>query len=504
MVIAKRRIQEQSAKEKVDGILAELFKEQREFYEDPSRNKAALCTRRAGKTSMWARTCTTTALTNPRVLIRIWGITRLRAKQLLWDEFRYLFSRHQLPVICNETELTMKFTNGSEIRLVGADKDKEIQKKRGDKTKVEVVLEAQLYGPILRAMVEDVIEPCLFDLNGTLCLEGTPGMVCVGYWYDVSGRDDFSKKWQSVGGKEGVGANWSCHRWSVLDNPHLRGANGTADARVELEQLKKRRRWNDASPTYVREWLARWVNDWSALYYAYEEGRNTFNLAEVKPWGPGWTHVLGWDLGARDDMALVVWGFHPHRAELYEAFSWKKPGAFSEEVVGVIRKLETSGVDGTRFNIVRKFADTGGGGRMYVDDVAARTGMCFEAAKKTEKFQHVMLMNDDYRGGFIKLQLGSLLQEEVAQLPKDPDWPPPEKPEAPPREDPRFANHCCDAALYSWRGGWHYLHETEVAPPPPGTEEWSKYEAERMEKSLLDAVLKPTVDGVDYWLGNEE
>lgn len=503
LLIAKRRAQEQAAQGKVDAILAELFDRQQDFHNDTSRFKAALCTRRAGKTSMWARTCTVVAVTNPRVLIRIWGITRLRAKQLLWDEFRYIFARHGISTSQNETELTIKFANGSEIRLVGADKDKEVQKKRGDKTKMEVVLEAQLYGPILKSMVEDVIEPCLFDLNGILCLEGTPGLICAGYWFDVSGRDDISTRWQSIGGKEGVGANWSCHRWGVLDNPHLRGQNGTADARVELEALKKRRRWNNSSPTYVREWLAQWVNDWSALYYAFDERRNTFSLSEVKPWGPGWVHVLGWDLGARDDMALVVWGFHPSRPELYEAFSWKKPGALSEEVIGVVRGLEEKGVDGVRFNIVRRFADTGGGGKMYVDDVASRTGMSFEAAKKTEKFQHVMLMNDDYRSGFIKLQVGSPLQEEVAALPKDPDWPPPEKPEAPPREDPRFPNHCCDAGLYSWRGGWHYLHETEVAPPAPGTEEWMKAEARRMEQALLDEVLRPLADNANYWLGED-
>ena len=95
---------------------------------------------RAGKTSLWARYCTIVALQKPKSLIRVWGITRLRVKQLLFQEFVDVAARHRIPVHTHETELSIKFDNGSEIRLVGADKDQSIQRKRGDKTQMEVVL----------------------------------------------------------------------------------------------------------------------------------------------------------------------------------------------------------------------------------------------------------------------------------------------------------------------------------------------------------------------------
>jgi hypothetical protein len=465
----------------VDAIKAELFPQQRAFVDDPSREKGALCTRRAGKTSMWARYMRCVSLERPGTIIRVWGINRIRCKQLIWSELKLLDQRHGIydKDNFNETELICTLPNRSEIRLLGADKDKEVQKKRGDKTVMEVVLEAQLFGGYLKQLVEDVAGPCLFDLRGTFCLEGTPGAVCAGYWWEVSGRNDFGSQWTSPGGKDGVGAGWSMHRWSVLDNPHI------PHAREELTELKKKRRWADDNPTYVREWLGRWINDLGALFYKFDPARNTFSLDDVKPWGPGWEHTLGWDLGFRDDMALVVWGYNPKYPELYEAFSWKKPGALSSEVVEQITNLEKRG-----FNFVRKFADTGGGGKMYVEDVQKRYGLTFEAAKKTEKYDHVRLLNDDLLGGFIKLQAGSPYVEELAQLPRDPDWPPPDKPESPPREDPRFPNHCSDAGLYGYRGAFHYLHRDEPAKPARGTNSWFAAEAQRLEQGVLDRAKK--------------
>lgn len=493
----------------IRAIRAELFDKQLAFWDDPSTQKAALCTRRAGKTSLWARYCTATALQTPRGIVRIWGPTRLRTKELLWDEFKLLFARHKIKVTPNETELRLRFDNGAEIRLVGADKDRDIEKKRGDKTIMEVILESQLCGVHLRKLVEDVAGPCLFDAAasgtgqaGIFCMEGTPGLICAGYWFHVTGNENTKSRWESVGDKEGVGAGWSVHHWSVLDNPFLPGA------REELRKLKAKKRWTDESPTYVREWLGRWVNDWGALYYKFDPTRNTYDSKTIKPWGPGWEHVLGWDLGFKDDMALVVWGYHPDYPTLFEAFSWKKKGALSKEVIQQIQTLEEIGVAGQAFKIVKKVADTGGGGKMYVEDVQARLGMVFEAAKKTEKYEHVRLLNDDLAGGFVQLSPGSELAQEMSELPKDPEWPPEDKPEAPPREDPRFPNHCCDAALYAWRAAWHYLHTEEEPKIKHGSPGWFALETKKMEDAVLaqEKRLRENnpEDEIDYYIGEDD
>ena len=461
-------------------IKAELFDRQINFVEDDSRNKAAICTRRAGKTMMWPRYCFIVALERPKSLIRVWGITRLRTKQLMWQEFLDVAARHKIKIRPHETELTLKLENGSEIRFVGADKDQQAQRKRGDKTTLEVILESQLFGPFLRTLVEDVVEPCLFDTQGTLCMEGTPGPVPTGYWYYLTGDEKapISGRWESEGmlissGKdnerERVGAGWSCHRWSLLDNPHL------PHAAAEMERLRKKRGWTIESPTYVREYLGRWVKDDGVLFYKFNEARNTFTLDEVVPWGPGWTHVLGWDLGARDDMALVAWGWHPSRRELFEAGSWKKPGASAEEVIEQMRAWERLGM-----NFIAKVADTGGGGLMTVNHVQNHLHEVFKPAKKSEKLEHVRLMNDDFVSARIKTQEGSELSMEYAALPKDPDWDPFSG--KPPEEDPRFPNHCTDGGLYSWREAQNHLDYQEKVEEEPLEDKMERLDEERLSK----------------------
>lgn len=450
------------------AIIGECFDKQRAFIEDPSKYKAALCTRRAGKSSMWVRYCTATALRKPRGLIRIWCISRLRAKQLFWSEFLYLLARHKIKAKTHETELTITFENGAEIRLVGADKDKEVQKKRGDKTDLEVIVESQLFGPFLKTLTEDVIGPSLLDNLGTICLEGTPGPLCIGQWWEITGREDFAPKWASVGNPvTGDGRGWSVHRWSLLDNPHL------PHARKWLVEEKARKRWTDDNPTYVREYMGRWVNDLGTLYYAFDPVRNIYTPDEIQPWGPGWEHVLGWDLGSRDDMALVVWGFHPHIKCLYEAFSWKQPGAGIDDIKAQIDGLRERG-----FNITQMVADTQGGGRMFVEEFMRRhPDYPFEAAKKSDKYDHVLLFSDDLRTARAKLAAGSPYAEEIAALARDLEW------EGPvPREKPGIPNHACDAGLYSWRAAYHYLATAEVKPLPEGSPEW--YD-EKLKKVLL-------------------
>ncbi len=475
-----RRLQRVAAGTVVAKIMAEMFAQQKAFILDTGRNKAAICTRRAGKTEMWPRYSVKVALENPRCLIRIWAINRIRAKQLIWQGLKDVCARHQLKIVTNETELTVKFENGSEIRLLGADKDKEAQKKRGDKTILEIVLETQLFGGYLQKLVEEVCEPCTMDLKGSMCLEGTPGPVLTGYWYSVTGGESVKHQWISEGvktkdrhGEEKLtGAGWSVHHWSVLDNPHL------PHMREELRLLMKKRNWDEQNPTYIREWLGRWVNDLGALYYAFDPVRNTYE--GITPFGIGWEHTLGWDLGSIDDMALVVWAWHPKHAQLFEAFSWKQPGALAKTVLKEITNLEELG-----YNFVKKVADTQGGGKMYVEEIMSRTSHFFEAAKKNDKYDHVRLFNDDLREGNVKLRPGSVYAQEISGLARDLDWPPEDKPDAMPREDPRCPNHCSDAGLYSYRAAYHFLHTEEIEKPKRGSAAWLKKEEDQLEEASL-------------------
>ena len=483
--LARRAEAAKAAGGVVAGIRAELFKQQLDFIDDGSRAKAALCTRRAGKTAMWARYCTIVALQSAGSLIRVWGSSRLRTKQLLWQEFLDVCARHKISVKAHETELTIRFDNGSEIRLVGADKAKEAEKKRGDKTKLEVILEAQLFGPFLRSLVDDVITPCLFDLEGTICMEGTPGPLPNGFWFAVSGSNDVDPRWKSKGivaDGELVGGGWSCHRWSLLDNPMMPRWRGRANwkdlAKIAVREERESKGWTEEDPTYVREYLGKWVRDDSALYYAVNPAINSFSLEDVQPWGPGWSHVLGLDVGWTNATAITVWGWHENDSHLYEAACWSESGVLAPKVAEMIQEYQQ------RFNIIKMVGDFGGGGRLYLEDMRSRFHLQIDDAQKSgTKWSHTMVMNDSLRSGIIKMQEGGALLQQMSVLARDPDWSVLDG--KPPKEHPGQDNDKCDSAAYSFRECLQMFIQPAVKKHRPGSKEYFDEKEERYVESLV-------------------
>lgn len=472
--------------EKRGLVRASLFDKQLAVVDDTAREKGALCPRRAGKTHLNPRYLALTAMQG--ALARYWAITRLRAKQLLWLELQAMDAAYALGCRFNDTELECRTPGGGLIRLMGADQEKSAHRKRGDKSALDIVDEAQLFTGYLQVLVEDVIVPGLQDSQGSLLLEGTPGPVCAGYWHKVSGGQDTAARWVS----EGEVPGFSMHRWTTRENTAVPGLW------EQMLALKKRRGWEDKHPTWVREYLGRWVADTGALFYKFDAVRNTYRAGEVVPWGPGWQHTCGWDLGKVDAMALVWWGWHEDDPSLYEAFSWKKANTTSDKVVAEARLIEERlGLD-----VVARVADTGGLGALVVEEVGQRTGMYFEAAKKTEKGAHVELFNGELLAGRIKALKDSPLAEEMAVLPKEVDWVPEEHEGKPAPEDARFPNHCSDAGLYSWRKARHFRHEPKGEEPPAGTPEAYALEAKRMEEEAAAQLQREETQ--EWWEKDEE
>lgn len=467
-----------NAVKQASAILATRFDKQLGFIQSPTKRKAAFCTRRAGKTEADAAYAVADSLGGPDRICLFVAKTRGRAMDLTWKAVEKLCENHQVESKPNLTLARRSFPNGSEIRWTGADNLDELKKKRGDKLWLVIIDEAQDFEfRVLKELIDDVFGPGLEDLGGTICLTGTPGPVCAGYWYGVTRPD--------IGKRE---PGWEVFQWSVLDNPHM------AHMKARLPQIKAERKWADDNPTFLREWRGQWVNDVGALFYKFDTERNSYkpDVNGFHAYGPGWSHVRGWDLGRTDSMALVYFGFHPDFPDLYEVYSWKKSGITSDQVMAEARRIELE----LELSVVASVADTGGLGALVVDEVGQRTGEHFEAAKKTEKGAHVRLMNDDFTAGHIKLIEGSAYSDEIAVLPKVPDWDE-EKKGKPAPEHPRFANHCCDAGLYAWRRAGHFLHEETEDKPEPGTPEAYALEAEEMERMEVEAFEKSK--GQAWW-----
>ncbi len=448
----------------LDRIRARRFDKQRAFSDDPCKLKAALCTRRAGKTDNCAKDLYESAGEAPGTEQLFITLTRERAKDLLWDELKRQNEDLSIGAKFNEVELKARLPNGSSIKLAGADKPKEIEKRRGSKYRRVRVDESQAFGEYLKKLVEDVLEPATMDYDGDIALLGTPGPVCSGYFYEVT---------------SGKAPGWTVHKWSVLDNPFV------PNAREWLAKKMVDRGWNEDHPTYRREWLGEWVPDSGALFYRWDDARNTYDILPAHRWN----YVLGWDLGFDDPHALVVLAYSEDDPCVYEVESWRQSGVTLDVVAAKVKQLQD------RYgSFAWMVADTGGLGKALVEEMAQRHNLHFEAAQKRDKHAMVELLNADLISGRFKARPDSHLAREMAVLPKDPD--------DPKAEDPRFSNHCTDAGLYAFRRALHYRHEKKPAPILPGTSEWADKQAKDMEQSALDKVTRQAEgDWLDEWVG---
>lgn len=412
-----------------------LMPHQSAFIDDPALQKALGAGRRAGK-SETAKPYLLQAVMSPETVAkrwvkgidppvaRYWAPTRMRARDLMFRPLVRFCHHHGIPIKANETLLTITVPGGGEIRCVGADKDVEAQKKRGDKTVLEVVDEASVYGVFFESMLQDVIMPSLLDYTGVIVVMGTPGVIWEGAWYHINGP----------GGK--LRKAFSQHHFDPFNNtyiPHLQ---------AEIEAERVRNGWAKDSPTYLRERRGQWVKDTGALYFHWSDPLNIYRRLPQLSAGKEWDYSLGWDLGNPENMALVLWAFAEGDPYLYEVHS-RQGFDKTEDIADTIEKWDEA-VGGIAYRV----ADFGGVGGVVVDQFEKRHGISFEEARKTDKFGHVVLFNEDLRAGRIKTRPGSMLSKELATLPKDA--------EDPKEPDDRFPDHCSMAGLYAWRRAWHW------------------------------------------------
>jgi hypothetical protein len=437
---------------RVGDMLATRFDKQVRLICHPARRKSVLCTRRAGKTESVAAMLLKVAQENPDCVVIYVAPTLGRARELMWKPLKRFNEKFGFGGRPNETLLTVYLPNGAEVRMTGADKLKDTEKRRGDKVALVVIDEASVYpSEVLRNLIDDVFGPALEDVRGVICVMGTPGINCAGKWWELTRNDAEERE-----------AGWEFFSWSVLDNPFM------AHMKERLPEMKRERGWTDETPTFVREWLGRWVNDTGALVYRYNEALNGY---DVLPAGHSWRHVVGVDLGFDDAFAFVVWAFSPTTLECFEVASFSESGLTPTQWAAKLVEVNQA------WRPLTMRVDTGGLGKAFVADFNERNryGFLLEAAEKKEKLGNIQLLNDDLTSGRLMVRRNGALAAEWKQLPKDPD--------DETKEDSRFPNHVSDAALYGWRATQHYLSERKPNAPAPGSpEEIAQQEAELEER----------------------
>jgi Terminase RNaseH-like domain len=407
------------------------FKEQLNFITDQAKFKAAVCSRRSGKTVACAAHLIHEAITKPGRIALYITLSRLNAKRIIWNELLAINSRFELQGEVNETELSIRFPNLSIIYLSGAKDKSEIEKFRGLAISLCYIDECQSFRAYIKDLIDDVIGPALMDYAGSLALIGTPGPVPSGYFYECAVS----------------GSAWSKHGWTFWQNPHIARKSGEPHESILSRELT-RRGVEITDPSIQREWFGKWVIDADALVFKYDPHRNHFESA---PDHKKWQMVIGVDIGFDDADAIAVLGWNEHHRESYlleEIISNKQTVTDLAEAIGKLI---------AKYNPLRVVMDTGGLGKKIAEEIRKRYSIPIQAAEKSRKFEYIELVNDALRTGHLFAKKDSRFAQDCMILEWDQDKTTPDRKVV----SDTYHSDICDAVLYAYREALHWLSQPE-------------------------------------------
>lgn len=461
---------------KTTEILAGCFPKQRAFIQDPHRGKAALCTRRAGKSyGVAAAHCIALLQGGNGAYI---APTAKQARRIMWHgraglkavarRFKIDADSHpQYGVEFNNTELIVTCRgNQASVMLGGAETQDDCEKFRGEAYKLVTIDEPASFKAHLDYLLDEVLEPTLLDEDGTLALVGTPGRVLAGKFYEITSGQKGPPADDDVDEDVKL-ADWSVHHWSVFDNPYLKNAT------TFLARVFRRHGWNatDPPPRAQREYGGKWVRETETLCYPYADA----NLVDALPGGHEWRYVKGLDLGV---MAIEVVAYAPTHPAVYFVEGWKKNVGLSS-LADKMREFDW------RYPNAPWMGDYGALGKQIIDEFNLRYKFGIRAAEKRDKAAYMEALAEDLRAGRAKVVRGNPILAEWDVL----QW---AEPTGDPKQDqkrqehPGFENHLSDAGLYAWREAKHWCF---VNPEPPvvyGTSEWFKAQEDALWQKAME------------------
>lgn len=434
-----------------------LFPEQLAFVKDPSLNKVAVCSRRAGKSVACAADLVYTAINNPGTVCLYITLSRNNAKKIIWREIKALNREHKLMGLENLSELSVTFSNGSIIYLSGAKDSNEIEKFRGLALKLVYIDEAQSFREYIRELINDVLSPALMDYSGTLCLIGTPGPIPSGFFHDC-----YTK-----------GNTWSKHHWTFWDNPFIIKKSKVSH-KVMLERELARRGVSQADPSIQREYFGRFVIDSDSLLIHYDALKNHYT--ELPP--ANYDYIMGIDLGFKDADAIAVIAWSESHSTTYLVEELIVAGQGMTELVEQIKFLEK------KYNVSKMVIDEGGLGKKMAEEMRRRHGVPVHAADKVRKMENIAFLNDHLRSGRFKAKSGSRFAEDSYLVEVDRDKSTPDKIKV----SDKYHSDIIDSVLYAFRESPGWTFEPQKQAPKWGTKEWADAQGDEMFSAELEGL----------------
>jgi hypothetical protein len=485
---ARRYLEQQKLKAKVaENLFDPNFPQQEAFYKDPSRLKCLFCTRRAAKSFTLGLCAISEAVKYPGSNILLIGLTRASAKGIFWkDILKFIVKKHKLTARFNSSELTLTMGNGSIIHVAGIDDNEDLMNAwLGRKYRFVGVDEGSVYTVNLRHFIYDILKPAMADERGTIALAGTSSNFVQGLFFDVTNKKE---------------QGWSLHAWTAHDNPHVR-----VQWKEELEDIRTNRPLYMETPQFRQWFLNEWVIEQDKLVYKFNSERNLYVDLPHPQNTKGWTFNLGVDTGWEDDNAFVLSGYHENDPNFYVIKTFKKKHMTFDMVEAKIREFMAD----PKFPISQVIID--GANKQGVMTMNMRSNINFTFADKLGKADHIEICNGDLVQAKIKIHIGcrELIDEMMSLVWKTSG----DRIVYPKKEHPTLPNHLCDAFLYGWFNGYHYLSVPSRIATRYGSAEYIKEQEDLHKQALCDKIKEaeaqkkgegvlgvfPKVNGRDPW-----
>ncbi len=508
------------ADEIVAKVVAACHPKQRAFVLDPGRRVTALCARGAGKTTAGIGRFLIRMVRTPKAKCVYIALTKEDAEELIWEKLKDFVERLGIEASFTESKLKCVLSrNGSQLRLVGADTMKDVDKLRGKPHHEVGVDEAAAMKPaLLKSLIQRAIGPRLGDFGGSLWMISTPGSILDGLFFEatspagaVAGKH---RRWEDRAKPEFANwTRWSSHAWSLLDGAKF----VAAIARLWDEALveKDAEKWTDANPIWRREYLGEWAADDTEVVFKYRahtelgapwnqwepERTGTMRIA-VLPDRPDWLYAFGLDMGHSDAFALQVLAASPSdpTRRIYQVYEFERTKMYIREIAKLLigEDLDAdkpTGLIGAFGWPAGMVADVTGLGGTILGELQEVYGIAIVAAEQKAKFAAIVMLNGDLLDGRFLVMKESNLEKQMLAL----QWVANEHGQL--SEHKGMPNHSTDAAIYARRLlSALFAAEAPPAAPkdpraPPQAPEAPKPTPDILSDEIDDSVFDSGFDG---------
>ena len=457
-----------------NALFDPAFPKQNDFIKDPAKLKALFCTRRAAKSYTAGLYLVHEALKNPGCNCLFIGLTRASAKGIIWkDILKAINKKFKLHAVFNLTELTMTLMNGSVIYISGVDADNDdMNKLLGRKYRLACIDEASMYTIDLEKLIYGVLKPAMVDPSksgdrGTICMMGTSSNYIRGLFFKITTKQE---------------QGWSLHQWTAFENPYV-----AKQWKEELDEINNLRPLFKETPLYKQWYLNQWVVDETKLVYKYNPDKNSFKVRPKNLKPDGWTYILGVDTGWEDDNAFVLTAFHENDPTLYIVKTFNQPKMSFDQVVTKIKEFMIDAEMAPSKVIID------GANKQGVESMKQRSSIPFEYADKQAKVDFIEMLNADLIQEKIKISVNcTKLIDEMMGLVWKTDG---DQIVFPKKEHPSLPNHLCDAFLYAWRNGYHFMFSEENEVIPVGSRRWYEKQAEGIWEKEKEKLINDQNNG---------